>query len=206
QFTYNAQLQNLSGSFQNVQAWIMQRLPNGTWQGPMLGPVSLGMPNGANVTRSRFQNVPGTAPAGTYLYCGYVGTYNPMAKWDSSFFNYVKLASDGAEILVHDWANWGESFEDLNLVETPAEYALLGAYPNPFNPSTTIRFSLPEASDVTLTVFDLTGRAVANLVNGHREAGTHAVTFEAAHLASGMYVYCLQAGEYTATGKMMLLK
>ncbi|RJP74183.1 MAG: T9SS C-terminal target domain-containing protein [Candidatus Zixiibacteriota bacterium] len=206
QFTYNAQLQNLSGATQTVNAWIMQRLPNGTWQGPLLGPVSLVMPNGANVTRSRFQNVPGTAASGVYLYCGYVGTYSPMAKWDSSYFNYTKTATDGAEILVHDWANWGESFEDLNLVETPADYALLGAFPNPFNPSTTIRFDLPEASDVTLTVFDLTGRAVANLVSGHREAGTHTATFDAAHLASGMYVYCLQAGDFTATGKMMLLK
>ncbi|RJP74909.1 MAG: T9SS C-terminal target domain-containing protein, partial [Candidatus Zixiibacteriota bacterium] len=206
QFTYNAQLQNLSGSFQNVQAWIMQRLPNGTWQGPLLGPVSLGMPNGANVTRSRFQNVPGTAPSGTYLYCGYVGTYSPMAKWDSSFFNYVKLASDGAEVLVHDWANWGESFELNDPAQVPAEYALLGAYPNPFNPSTTIAFELPQASRVTMTVHDLSGRTVATLVEGYREAGRHEVTFLASDLASGVYLCRLQAGSYSSVAKLTLLK
>lgn len=79
-------------------------------------------------------------------------------------------------------------------------------YPNPFNPSTNITFNLPEASDVSLQVFDMLGRKVATLVNGKLNAGSHDINFDASSIASGMYIYTIQAGAYKATKKMMLLK
>jgi hypothetical protein len=88
----------------------------------------------------------------------------------------------------------------------PAEFALEQNYPNPFNPTTSIRFSLPEARMVTLRVYDLTGREVAELVNEVRAAGTYNVTFDASRLASGMYIYRLQAGDLTSTKRLTLLK
>ena len=79
-------------------------------------------------------------------------------------------------------------------------------YPNPFNPSTTINYSLAERSAVTLKVYDVLGNEVANLVNTTQEAGKHNVTFDAANLASGLYIYTLNTGNFTSSKKMMLLK
>jgi hypothetical protein len=90
----------------------------------------------------------------------------------------------------------------------PTEFALIGNYPNPFNPSTTIKFVLPQTSDVTLEVFDVLGRRVASQSLGVRQVGENAVTFNAANLASGVYSYRLTmaTSEAMVTGKMMLLK
>ena len=90
--------------------------------------------------------------------------------------------------------------------EVPAAYALEAAYPNPFNPATTIRFDLPEAVAVELVVFDVLGREVARLVDGPLGAGRHLVRFEASGLPSGVYLYRLQAGAFTQTRSMMLAK
>ena len=79
-------------------------------------------------------------------------------------------------------------------------------YPNPFNPSTTISYDLPTDSKVTLKVFDVLGREVATLVNGFVEAGSHQAVFNATRLASGVYFYRLQAGAYSATRKLAILK
>jgi hypothetical protein len=79
-------------------------------------------------------------------------------------------------------------------------------YPNPFNPNTTINYSLAEISAVTLKVYDVLGNEVATLVNTTQEAGKHNVTFDAAKLASGLYIYTLNTGNFTSSKKMMLLK
>jgi hypothetical protein len=79
-------------------------------------------------------------------------------------------------------------------------------YPNPFNASTTIRYGLPIRSHVTLTVFNTLGQQVAVLQNGEREAGYHEVKFDGRNLASGVYLYRLQAGSFVQTRKLLLLK
>ena len=80
-------------------------------------------------------------------------------------------------------------------------------YPNPFNPSTKITYSLAERSDVSLKVYDVLGKEVASLVNNTtQEAGKYDVTFDAGKLASGLYIYTLNAGNFTSSKKMMLLK
>ncbi|MBU1130957.1 T9SS type A sorting domain-containing protein [Patescibacteria group bacterium] len=88
----------------------------------------------------------------------------------------------------------------------PTVYSLSQNYPNPFNPTTTIAFDLVKAGIVKLTVYDLLGCQVAELVNGWRTAGTHEVTFDGSNLASGTYIYRLQAGDFNANGKMALIK
>jgi len=85
-------------------------------------------------------------------------------------------------------------------------FSLAQNYPNPFNPSTAIVYSLPRAGHVSLRVFDLLGREVAVLKDGMMEAGTHRVTFNGSNLASGVYFARLDAGEFTQTKKLMLLK
>ncbi|UCC78614.1 MAG: T9SS type A sorting domain-containing protein [Candidatus Zixiibacteriota bacterium] len=88
----------------------------------------------------------------------------------------------------------------------PQDFFIEQNYPNPFNASTTIRFTLPEPQNAKLTVYDLLGRQVKTLLDEYRQAGIHAVTFEAAHLSSGVYFYRLQAGEKIETKRMLLLK
>lgn len=88
----------------------------------------------------------------------------------------------------------------------PSEYKLEQNFPNPFNPSTSIRFALPQAAHVKLTVYDLNGRLVTTLVNDNLTAGNHFVEFHAANLPSGVYFYRIQAGAFQATEKMLLTK
>ncbi|MEX2364425.1 MAG: endonuclease [Balneolaceae bacterium] len=79
-------------------------------------------------------------------------------------------------------------------------------YPNPFNPTTTISYELKSAGSVSLTIYNVIGRKVASLVEGHKPAGYHAVVFDASNLSSGVYFYQLSAGEITFTQKMLLSK
>ena len=92
----------------------------------------------------------------------------------------------------------------------PAEYTLEANYPNPFNPTTEIRFALPEAADVRLIVYDALGREVERLVDGPVSAGYQHATFEAANLPSGLYLYRLEATggkeTFAKTGQMVLVK
>jgi hypothetical protein len=90
--------------------------------------------------------------------------------------------------------------------DRPARFALGQNYPNPFNPTTEIAFSLPVASQVKLTIFDLSGRTVATLVNQELPTGHHVATFNGADLASGIYIYRIETEGLTATKKMILLK
>jgi len=91
-------------------------------------------------------------------------------------------------------------------VEIPATFYLGQNYPNPFNPSTTIRYGLAAQTHVSLEVYNLLGQKVATLVSGEQPAGTHEVVFEDNSLSSGLYLYRLQAGQYTETRKLMLLR
>lgn len=86
------------------------------------------------------------------------------------------------------------------------EFALSQNYPNPFNPSTTISFALPVAENVTVKVFNLLGQEVATVVNERFESGVHRVNFDATNLVSGVYFYRIDAGSFSATRKMILMK
>ena len=90
--------------------------------------------------------------------------------------------------------------------EHPGFINLHPNYPNPFNSTTNINFELAEPAKVQLDVYDLTGRRVANLLNEQRTAGTHSVQFGAVNLASGVYIYRLQAGTIVQSRKMVMVK
>ncbi|MGH7596678.1 MAG: T9SS type A sorting domain-containing protein [bacterium] len=97
--------------------------------------------------------------------------------------------------------------------QLPTSYELEQNYPNPFspsgtfvNPSTTIAFALPKPSEVTLKIFDASGREVATLVEGRLPAGKHEVVLDASPFSSGVYFYRLQAGEFSQTRRLMLVK
>lgn len=91
------------------------------------------------------------------------------------------------------------------MIEKPESYTVSAA-PNPFNPSTTISYSIPNATRVKITVYSISGQQIRTLVNGVQDAGTHAVIFDGADLPSGIYLYRFETGEYQTTGKMTLMK
>ena len=90
--------------------------------------------------------------------------------------------------------------------ELPGNYSLSQNFPNPFNPVTDIKFEIPKNEFVTLKVFDKLGREVQTLVNESKAAGSYKVSFNASNLSSGIYFYTINAGSYSETKKMMLIK
>jgi hypothetical protein len=143
---------------------------------------------------------------GSYNYSGAANTSNDE--------NLVMVFSPRvANLYVQEWykryKNSGGVFvigvEQIS-TEIPAAFELRQNYPNPFNPSSSIEYKIASASDVTLKVYDIAGRLVQTLVNEKQIAGTYKVDFKAAHLASGVYFYKLDAGSFTQTKKMILVK
>lgn len=101
---------------------------------------------------------------------------------------------------------WVPCCDVVDALDQPLAFQLKGNHPNPFNPVTTISYTLPATGEARLTVFRLTGEQVATLVEGIQEAGEHQVTFDAGHLGSGLYLYKLEAFGQTQAGRMMLIK
>jgi hypothetical protein len=90
--------------------------------------------------------------------------------------------------------------------DVPKEFKLFNNYPNPFNPTTDIKYDLPKSGVVSLKIYDINGRLVKELVNQMQIAGSYRARFEASNLSSGIYFYQLTAGEFKAQNKMLLIK
>jgi len=88
----------------------------------------------------------------------------------------------------------------------PVKFSLFQNYPNPFDPETLINYTIAKAGIVKLSVYNVLGQKVADLVNEHKTANTYKVTFDASDLTSGVYFYRLEVGDYSKTMKMMLLR
>jgi hypothetical protein len=88
----------------------------------------------------------------------------------------------------------------------PSGFKLYGNYPNPFNTTTTIEYSLPSAGNVNLEIYNLLGQKVATLVDGWTDAGRHSVNWDASSYSSGIYFYKLTVGDKVFTRRMILLK
>ncbi len=157
---------------------------------------------------------------------------NRIARWNGTSWNSVGTGISGGSFSINSFTIYndelyaGGSFLFAGGVEanniarwtisgatgveeneiTPTNFILHQNYPNPFNPSTTISFTIPKSNYVTLKVYDVLGREVAELVNGDLQAGSHSINFDASRLSSGTYFYRLQAGNGVKMKKMMLIK
>jgi len=131
------------------------------------------------------------------------GFLDPAANQNGPAFGlYAVLPSGGAAIELPPYLV-GIGDDGAAVVK---EFALEQNYPNPFNPSTTIAFALPSAEDVTVKIFNLLGQEVRTVVNERFDAGVHRVNFDAGDLVSGVYFYKIDAGKFSATKKMILMK
>lgn len=107
------------------------------------------------------------------------------------------------------WDSAMVSISLTNVGENPSipnVFELYNNYPNPFNPTTTIKYSIPEASFTSIKVYDALGNQVSSLVNETKTAGIYEVVFDASYLSSGVYYYSIQAGAFAKTKKMILTK
>jgi uncharacterized protein (TIGR02145 family) len=131
-----------------------------------------------------------------------------VTEWMGSLkLNRMEL-SPGDELLrLNDATDRLEvELRQLQSDDLPQEVTLSQNFPNPFNPSTTIRYALPEAAQVRLEVYTMAGQRVAVLASGEQRAGWHTVSFDGSSLASGVYIYRLQAGGFVQTRKLILIK
>ena len=143
------------------------------------------------------------------------GATFPFTIFDKSGADLATAPSTSSGFIPADSSQWGKfikKFSDLTVgvtpisTEIPAQFRLEQNYPNPFNPSTKIVFALPKNGDVNLKIYDLTGKEVATYVNGYYSAGTYSVEINLSNLASGVYMYKIQAAGFTDVKRMVFVK
>jgi hypothetical protein len=129
--------------------------------------------------------------------------------WGSSSTNYYVKAVDEADqetcsdtIVVPGGERQGKIYAN----NMPSSFELGDNFPNPFNSQTSIEYSLPEAAHVTIVIYDLLGRNIETLIDEHKQPGYHQATWDAKNVSSGMYLYRIQARDFSETKKMLLLK
>ncbi len=205
-FQYRARVSNDQIYNINFGAWVHATLPNGLQFGPLLVRTGNSIPGQSSMQRTVSQYIPGVAPSGNYFLNGFIGDYSTREVWTTDSIPFSKLGNVmGGD---DEWltTGWDEEPVDLAEVDLPSDYRLYPAHPNPFNPSTSLSFTLPEAGQVELTIFDVSGREVARLVNGWLNAGLHTCVWDAEGLPSGLYFSRLKAGSAVRTEKLLLIK
>jgi hypothetical protein len=203
-FNYDIQLIN-SGPATVVDLWIAVTMPNG-YEFPVMMRNNINIAAGATIQRNNLtQFVPGSVPAGVYIYRAYVK--NPIT-WeiisqDSIIFE--KMAGEG--LLAHNlgWALYGWDNNSPVTELMPSKFSV-SASPNPFNPETNISFTLPQPGLVTVKVYDILGREVALIYSGYSQSGLNQVTWNASDFASGIYLVQISYDHQRICQKVLLDK
>ncbi len=205
-FQFDIEIVNTSTGWCTIDIWTNVTSPGG-YTFPIVQKDNIVMSSGQIIYRQDLiQFVPGTASAGMYSYNAYAWDNSMWTVYAEDSFPFEKLAGDYAPSHDFGWSIFGWDEESSPVVSVPFEFSTVSARPNPFNPTTAISYQLSAVSYVNLAVYDVSGRKVVDLVNGWRDAGVHEVTFDGSKLASGIYIYRLNAGGYTTSGKMVLMK
>ncbi len=216
-------ISNLAYPVSGLRYWTDAILPNGSTYGPiMVQPFTMTAFMDVTVP-DMTQTIPAMAPAGVYQFRGHVGYMAGPQVGDSFPFTKQETAVDnGGVSAAPDAESWraggvwtvtgdpaeGEKLDSsLENARIPVEYALTEVHPNPFNASATVTVELPEVSELTIAVYNVTGQGVAELVRGRVAAGTHSCVFDGSSLASGIYfVRAAVPGRLNAMQKVVLVK
>lgn len=207
-FSYNIALANISTAVQNFDFWSDITLPNfGTI--PILNVQGLNLQPGITINRDRTQVVPAGAPMGIYTYYAYVGDYPWVVDYTDSFEFFKTGGDNGVPLNPAEWLTSGEAFEDEvsnNPALVPANLVLAPPCPNPFNSETVLRFSLPQAGYISLTLYDVQGREVMDIFDDWKGAGSFEVKVDGSGLSSGIYWVRLTQGNNSAVQKVVYVK
>gem|GEM_PF-2326146 len=203
-FDYTIRATNPTPFPQTATIWCDLVQPDSIFTAPVFDPTEVTIPSGATMEWVRTQQVPASASGGLYVYRGFAQV-GELRSEDRFFLVKEGLRDEG--VLAITWPNWGDPLDDDEPeASVPESYALHGAYPNPFNPTTALSYQLTASSRVSLKIYDTAGREVTTLVDGWRDTGSHQVTFDASGLASGIYFARLEAGDFNQVQKLVLLK
>jgi len=204
-FQFDIDIANFAASAFIIDVWTSITNPSGT-EFTIISRNNMNFPAGATISRDDLtQMVPASALPGTYSYNAYVRDHNTWETLAEDNFPFTKLPGDGAPAHNEGWACYG--WDDASTFDlSPLTFDLSPASPNPFNPSTTLSYSLPVSGEISLTVYDIQGREVAVLFEGNRAGGTYEAVFDGSTISSGVYFAVLQAGEFRQTQKLVLIK
>ncbi len=187
--------------------------PNGgeSWEGKSVHPITWTSTNVTNVkieyslnNGSTWSTIAALAPAAS-------GTYNWTVPDTTSAQALVRI-SDATNSSVSDVSDADFTITPVTSVDDyfnstiPKAYGLMQNFPNPFNPTTTIYYSIPKSGLVVLKVYNILGKEVATLVNRDQSAGNYSIQFDASKLESGIYFYRIQSGSFVAAKKLILMK
>ncbi len=207
QFLYDRLIQNSGTADRTVNVHTVAVLPNGTYYRISVEP-SLILPAGGQIQNLNLsQTIPAGAPAGSYSYITLALDAASRSLVAMDYFTFVKTAA--LDNSAPDQA-WELSLSEGEISETsasaPDRYELAQPYPNPFNPETTLSFSLPQSGQVSLKVYDLQGRQVAVLSEGWKDSGVYEMKFDGSALSSGIYFAVLKARNFQQVRKLTLIK
>jgi Secretion system C-terminal sorting domain/Right handed beta helix region len=214
--TYDARVTSNFTQGSEVNFWTEVVTPNGVVVGPLETDMVYVPPMSEFVMENRTQAVPAWVPSGVYTFRAYIGRpYQVEFQLvDEFIFTKGTFPFDGISPGgISDWylsdgtTASGDPLQQDSVSELPTEFSVASIYPNPFNSSATVKVSLPESSELMVTVFNASGQHVATLHDGMIAAGSHTLTFEASHLASGLYfVQATIPGKLNQVQKAMLVR
>ena len=158
-------------------------------------------------------------PAGTFYDCIKIKLIVTNMSGDTTQFNHYYYAEDVGEVLNICWSEWSGDMQ-LELTEynvqlqiyeknspgIPIHFRLQQNYPNPFNPSTTISYELPKSSFVNMSIYNVAGQLVEKLVNDNKSPGYYSVEWNVENFSSGIYLYRIDAGEFSSVKKCLVVK
>jgi len=191
-----------------IDFWTVILLPGGQPY-PILMRQNINLPAGSSIIRPNLtQYIPAGAPAGAYAYNAYIRDHNTWEDLAEDSFPFEKLS--GQDNPAHDfgWAllGWVDDPIEESRAALPHETTLLSAQPNPFNAALQLQFLLRTTSQVNLSIFDVQGREIAQLLDGSLAAGEHQLTWDARGFPSGIYFARISTVHALETTRLLLLK
>jgi hypothetical protein len=199
-------VENTSSQPLTFDVWTEVLLPDYTYFGILLSRTDLTLDPSLQINRDFTQNVPGWAPNGLYTYIGCIGDVENLQVFTTSEFYWHKMDIGGGEE-VDNWAVFDSGVEPVFAVTRGKDTIFdMRATPNPFNAMTSIEFSLDDAADVSLKVYDVGGRECANLCTGFLASGSHILYWDAAGFTSGVYLLKLETDGNYRINKLLYVK